>query len=203
MKTTETVRISETDWAKDVAEIIDSELKELFPDRNLSAATEKSLVYAYEIHEYETIEGKQHQQETMGFKTDILIFENLKNGRWKPRVVIETKIRGVTTHDAIIYSKKAANHKTVHPYLRYGIFIGKIEQIPRYLMRHGENFDFMISWADVEPTDKERKNFFEVIKSEVQASMQLESIYGRRAAGKESQKHTVLHRPLVLKPEQP
>jgi hypothetical protein len=199
VSTNETERISETDWAKDVVEIINGKLNELFPNRKLSAAVEKKLIYAYEIDEYAP-EGN-HKSETMGFKTDILIFETLSNERWKPRVVIETKIRGVTTHDAITYSKKAANHKAVHPYLRYGIFIGKIEQIPRRLIRHGENFDFMITWADDKPSPVELDNFMRVISEEVEASLQLDGIYGRRETGKESQKFTVLHRPLVLKPE--
>ena len=201
MSTNKTERISEIDWAKYVAEIINGKLNELFPNLKLYAEPEKKLVYAYEINEYD--HDGSHKPESMGFKTDILIFEKLKNESWKPRVVIETKIRGVTTHDAITYSKKAANHKAVHPYLRYGIFIGKIEQIPRRLIRHGENFDFMITWADDKPSPEELDNFFDVIKREVDASLQLDRIYGRRETGKESQKYTVLHRPLVLKPEQP
>lgn len=192
-------RITEEKWAEDVVKIINCMLEELIPNHTLRAEPQKPLVYAYEIEDYG--DNSHEPADKMEFKTDILIFEELNNQRWKPRVVIETKIRGVTTHDAITYSKKAANHKTVHPYLRYGIFIGQIEQIPRYLMRHGENFDFMIAWAGVEPTDEERKNFFEVIKREVQASIQLESIYGRRETGKESQKYTVFHRPLELKPK--
>lgn len=196
MKTNETERINEADWARYIVEIINSNLNELFPNRKLYAATEKTLLYAYEINEYDT--KGNHETKTMGFKTDILIFEELINKRWKPRVVIETKIRGVTTHDAITYSKKAANHKAVHPYIRYGIFVGKIEHIPKRLIRHGENFDFMITWANDKPTDKELNNFMNVIKQEVQASLQLDHIYGRQEAGKESKKYTLLHRPLVL-----
>lgn len=196
MKTTE--RISEADWAKEVVEIINSKLKELFPKHLLRAESGKGLVYAYEITDY-GIEDSHKPAETREFKTDILIFEELKNERWKPRVVIETKIRGVTTHDAITYSKKASNHKAVHPYLRYGIFIGKIEQIPRRLIRHGENFDFMITWADNQPSAEELNNFFDVIEKEVNASLQLDRIYGRQTKEHKSQKYTVLHRPLILK----
>jgi hypothetical protein len=193
-------RISEIDWAKYVVGIINGKLKELFPKHSLRAEPEKSLVYAYEINDYDA-EGSHKPAETMEFKTDILIFEELSNERWKPRVVIETKIRGVTTHDAITYSKKAANHKAVHPYLRYGIFIGQIDKIPRRLIRHGENFDFMISWVGDKPSSEELDSFIGVIKEEVEASLQLDSIYGRKTKGNESQKFTVLHRPLVLKPK--
>ncbi len=35
---------------------------------------------------------------------------------------METKANGsITTHDVITYSHKAATHRQVHPYLRYGI----------------------------------------------------------------------------------
>lgn len=195
------MRISETEWALEVAKIIDVKLKEQFPNLKLSAAAEKKLRYANEISEY-TSEGVG-KIEKMDFQTDILIFQEFPNGTWKPRVVIETKIRGVTTHDAITYSKKAANHKAVHPYLRYGIFIGKIEHIPGRLFRHGENFDFMVTWADSTPSDEERDGLVEVIKQEVEASILLDEImYGRRIKNKEYPKYTLLHRPLVLKPEQ-
>ena len=200
MKTNETERINEADWAKYIVEIINSKLSELFPNHKLCAETEKPLQYAYEIDEYEHENDKGIEPETppMKFKTDILIFEERINNRWKPRVVIETKIRGVTTHDAITYSKKAANHKAVHPYIRYGIFVGKIEHIPKRLIRHGENFDFMITWANDKPTPKELDNFMKLIKQEVEASLQLDHIYGRQEIGKESKKYTLLHRPLVL-----
>lgn len=193
------IKISETEWALEVVGIINEKLKEEFPNQLLFAEAGKSLLYANEVYEY-TSEG-DGKIEKMGFRTDILIFEKFLNGTWKPRVVIETKIRGVTTHDAITYSKKAANHKAVHPYLRYGIFIGEIDHIPGRLFRHGENFDFMVTWAGPTPSDEERDDLIEVIKQEVEASRQLDHImYGTR--NKERAKFTLLHRPLVLKAEQ-
>ena len=65
---------------------------------------------------------------------------------WVPRVVVEFKL-GFTTHDALTYSAKAATHKNIHPYLRYGVVIarGKArEAISSKMMRHGHNFDFML-----------------------------------------------------------
>ena len=44
---------------------------------------------------------------------------------------------GVTTHDALTYSTKAATHKHVHPYLRYGFLAGGIQTIPGRLIKHG------------------------------------------------------------------
>ncbi|GAB4286004.1 MAG: hypothetical protein Kow0081_4020 [Candidatus Dojkabacteria bacterium] len=65
---------------------------------------------------------------------------------------IEAKINSVTTHDAITYSQKAQTHKNVHSYLRYGILIGnrKDYALPGRLFRHGQHFDFMLSWKSFE-----------------------------------------------------
>jgi len=55
-------------------------------------------------------------------ETDLLVVENLDEVKWTPRVVIEAKGNGaINTHDAITYSHKAATHRQVHPYLRYGL----------------------------------------------------------------------------------
>ena len=114
--------------------------------------------------------------------------------------MIETKIRNVTTHDVITYSKKAANHKAVHPYLRYGIFIGKMEHIPGRLIRHGKNFDFMLSWPSFKPSAQEENSLMKLIKKEVEASINLDEIMERRSVDKKYQQYTLLHRPLVLEP---
>ncbi|MEQ1525839.1 MAG: hypothetical protein ABL911_03710 [Gallionella sp.] len=186
----------EHEWAKEIASIINEKLKVELPLLSLFAKTGKKLIYAYEVLEYAS--EKPVEPKEMAYQTDILIFQDLGDEKWKPRIVIETKINGVTTHDAITYSEKAAHHKSVHPYLRYGIFIGKIEQLPGRLFRHGENFDFMVSWADFEPSPDELDSLMKVIKLEVEASLQLEEImYGTRI--KNRAKYSILHRPLVLK----
>ena len=76
MNESETERKNEMDWAKDIVEIIECKLKEMFPDRELKVGPEKELLYAYEIKEYEH-DGNDHHMQTMKFKTDILIFEEL------------------------------------------------------------------------------------------------------------------------------
>lgn len=191
------VRISETEWALEVVGIINEKnLEEEFP--TCSAETGRKLLYANEVSEYGS--DGLGKIKKMKFETDILICEKFPNETWKPRVVIETKIRGVTTHDAITYSKKVANHKAVHPYLRYGIFIGEIDHIPGRLYRHGGNFDFMITWPSSAPSNnKERDSLICVIKQEIEASRQLDLVmYETR--NKERPKHTLLHRPLLLLP---
>ena len=49
------------------------------------------------------------------YETDLLVYDALDQDAWIPRVVIECKLEGVTTHDAITYSRKASTHKQVHP----------------------------------------------------------------------------------------
>jgi len=135
----------------------------------------------------------------MGYETDILIYEQLKEKIWKPRIIIEAKINSVTTHDAITYSQKAQAHKNVHPYLRYGILIGnrKHHPLPGRLFRHGSHFDFMQSWKTFEPDKREWSTLIDILKSEYEASLTLdEIIYNSRS--KDREKYTCLHRPLKL-----
>jgi hypothetical protein len=74
----------------------------------------------------------------------LLIAEELEAAaQWVPRVVVEFKLGSVTTHDALTYLAKAATHKNVHPYLRYGIIIGGLDgPVPKRLVRHGHSFVF-------------------------------------------------------------
>ncbi len=83
------------------------------------------LPYSLEIVRYS---DEAPVTQPIAYQTDILITEGDGSG-WIPRIVIEAKIGNVTTHDAITYSQKAANHKAVHPYLRYGIILGAWEDL--------------------------------------------------------------------------
>ena len=84
--------MKETEWAKSVAEKLDSNLS------GFRAVAGKRLTYANEITEYHE-NGASYNE--MLYETDILIYETLGVNNWKPRVVIETKIKSVSTHDAI------------------------------------------------------------------------------------------------------
>jgi hypothetical protein len=106
----------------------------------------------------------------------------------------------ITTHDAITYSHKAATHRQVHPYLRYGILLGdrKHYPLPGRLFRHGTQFDFMISWVKHEPRKQELDDTVDVLRKEVDASRILEKIiYDSRKKGKDH--YTVLHKELKLR----
>jgi len=95
-----------------------------------------------------------------------------------PRVIVESKVGTVTTHDAITYSHKAMYHKNVIPFVRYGIMLGARETypLPGRLFRHGTNFDFLFSFVDYEPSEKEVATFVDMLKKEITYSRQIEEI---------------------------
>lgn len=183
----------ETKWAKAIADEIHNHLQSI--SSRYSADVAQKLCYANEVRQYKN--GAAECIETR-FETDILIYEWIDDETWTPRLVIETKVDGVTTHDAITYSKKAQNHRVVHPFLRYGIFVGAIGNggVPARLLRHGESFDFMIAWRGLKPMNEELQVLFNIVASEVITSQNIEkALYNNR--NKERNKVTAYHRQLV------
>ena len=153
------------------------------------------LPYGYEIRSY----GGSDGSETIKYETDLVLVERGPGETWQPRVVIEAKINSINTHDAITYSQKAASHRAIHPYLRYGLMLGNRGRypLPGRLYRHGQNFDFMISFAAFKPTTEEMKRFVKLLRAEVKASRAMERIvYESRKKGRDH--FTVLHRALLL-----
>ena len=106
------------------------------------------------------------------FETDIAVFEALANGRRKPRVVIECKLR-MTTHDIVTYSSKAQRHKRIYPYLRYGMIIANEDAIPRRFFTHNEAIGFCVCAKSIST-----RNFptvwGEILKAEIESSETLE-----------------------------
>ena len=181
--------MKETEWAKSIAHKLDNELLKV------RVVAGKRLIYANEIVGY--VENSASCN-VMSYETDILVFEEMNEKEWKPRVVIETKINSITTHDAITYSQKSYTHKSVHPYLRYGIFIGHMEHypLPGRLFRHGAHFDFMLVWKDYEPKKHEWETLKDILNKEITASQQLEEmIFNSRS--KQRMKYYAVHKPLI------
>jgi hypothetical protein len=183
--------VRETEWVELVADAVSPDL--LAPsDGSLSVETQFKLPYGYEIRAY----GAKPETEEISFATDFIVIEETDGG-WKPRVVVEAKVGSITTHDAITYSQKAANHKSVFPYLRYGIMLGDRGHypLPGRLYRHGTQFDFMISFREYDPSPNELEAFQKVLMDEVRASLALEKmIYESRRRDRDH--HTLLHRTL-------
>jgi hypothetical protein len=160
-------------------------------------STTKKPDYAFRIKEYK-INFEPHHEESNVFEMDLLIYEQTAD-IIKPRIIIETKLSRVSTHDAIVYSYKAQNHKTITPFIRYGIIIGDREPypLPRRLFRHGINFDFMMNFKKEELDNDERRVFIDLIEKELYYSKQIEEmIYNSRS--KNRKHYFVLQKELHL-----
>jgi hypothetical protein len=173
--------MNEVEWVEQMALQLKSQ--PWLSQDGLAVQTGLKLAYGCEIVTY----GSTIEPQVISFATDLAVTESSAE-RWKPRVVVEAKLGSITTHDAITYSQKAAAHRAVHPYLRYGMMLGDRKQypLPGRLYRHGAQFDFMISFRAETPTDIEMGMFVEVLKDEVAASRTLEKIlYDSRKRGRD------------------
>jgi len=185
---------AEVIWSKATAEMLNASLAGY--DKRVRVVAGFHLAYTNEVLHYD--QAGNATSNSHKYETDILVTET-DAGHWKPRVVIETKLAKVTTHDAITYSQKAASHKQVHPYLRYGILLGarKHYPLPGRLFRHGAYFDFMASWVAEVPSAAELGACLALLQLEVLASRQLEEMMN--ASRSSSRKYyTILHKQLVL-----
>jgi hypothetical protein len=166
-------------------------------DPSLRVLEGRRLAYRREVLRYR---GDVASSESgMRYETDMLIAEGNESG-WLPRVVVEAKLRKVSTHTVITYSQKAANHKNVHPYLRYGIFLGARGNLalPGRLYRHGAEFDFMVSWKGLEPNMAELDGLVDLITSEVEASRLLQHLMFETRRRNRS-RYTLFHRQIAAR----
>ncbi len=182
--------MTEKEWVALIVEFLRHRLP-----AGCSAKIGYRLPYSLEIVRYSE---EAPVTQPIAYQTDILITEEDGSG-WLPRIVIEAKIGNVTTHDAITYSQKAANHKAVHPYLRYGIVLGAWGDyaLPGRLFRHGAHFDFMFAFTGTEPSKAEGVRFVSLIETEIDASRTLERItFDSRKRDRE--KYNLFQRRLIL-----
>ena len=166
--------MKENDWTKEICEI----LREQNFEENIYIDVLKKIPYAFEISSFdEDWEIAPDAFDKTVFETDMVVYEK-KGTKIIPRVIVESKVGTVTTHDAITYSQKAMYHKNVIPFVRYGIMLGARETypLPGRLFRHGTHFDFLFSFADYKPTSKEKDAFVNMIKKEIAYSRQIEEI---------------------------
>src|SRR5438105_15396623 len=113
---------TEKEWVQLLQPRLDAELRRCGEaEWNLRVDAGEKLTYAYEILRY-SAEGPDHRLSAK-YETDLLFYDIRENGDWIPRVVLECKKGRISTHDALTYSAKAATHKHVHPYLRYGVLL--------------------------------------------------------------------------------
>ncbi|MGB3717729.1 MAG: hypothetical protein WA996_25180 [Candidatus Promineifilaceae bacterium] len=187
--------MNENEWVSLIVERLRPHLIEDVSGLNVSQG--HRLPYAEEITRYHGDDALDHH--TMSYQTDILITESIEGSGWIPRLIIEAKVESVTTHDAITYSQKAAAHKSIHPYLRYGIILGKRQHypLPGRLFRHGAHFDFMLSFVDYEPTEVELIRLRDIVQKEIDASRTLEEMIFK-SRSPDRARYTFLYRPLRL-----
>jgi hypothetical protein len=185
--------LKETEWVEYVAETAGAGLADA--DQSLEINTQVKIPYSCEIRACREVP----ETEAISFATDFIVIEDYPKGCWKPRAVVEAKVGGDTTQYAITYRHKAANHRSVFPYLRYDMMLGKRQHypLPGRLYRHGTQFDFMISFKEHQLSTQERKAFRDLLLEEVYASRALENmIYESRKRDRDH--HTLFHRRLTL-----
>ena len=165
--------MKENEWTKSICEL----LRQHDLGENIYIDVLKKIPYAFEISSFDEEWKVGANFDETSFETDMVVYEKTK-GKIVPRVIIESKIGTATTHDAITYSHKAMYHKNVIPFVRYGIMLGNRESypLPGRLFRHGTNFDFLFSFVDYAPTEKETSAFVNMIKREIMYSRQFEEI---------------------------
>src|SRR5262245_10820151 len=190
--TRESQMSGERAWVETVKEAIEAVL----PQQGLVVATGFRLPYAFHVDGYKGKAGELSisapEPISHGYQTDVLIAEQLPTA-WTPRVVVEFKLGAVTTHDALTYSAKAATHKNVHPYLRYGIVIGRFEgAVPRRLIRHGHQFDFMMTIPSEELSIKDRDRIAQLLMDELRASQTMSKLLSEKSSIR------LLHRMLAV-----
>jgi len=144
-----------------------------------------------------------------GYETDLLLadwIDDVHSGvvvrpedavegqHWRPLVVVECKYGGVTTHDLITYSQKAAAHRALHPYIRYGLVVGGYQgSIPGRMLAHGAEFDFLA----VVPATAEEEHFGKLAALLAQEVGFARTLWTATKNGTLGDGVQVIHRPLV------
>jgi hypothetical protein len=171
------------------------------PPRIGQAACHKSLLYALSIDSDGNVRmgvnsesGEPIRGGGKGFEQDLLIWKPAKEAHTSmiPRVSVELKLGGVTTHDAIVYSEKARRLRAIYPYARFGLILGGLPSIPGRVLRLGHEFDFICT-LQVPFVRKEIKALRAILIKEAGVSRKL------AATPEKGQKLRFLHRKLILR----
>jgi hypothetical protein len=117
-----------------------------------------------------------------GFEQDLLIFERSPKGVTAivPRVSVELKFGGITTHHAMVYSEKARRIRAIYPYVRYGLILGGINSIPARALRLGTEFDFIVATSE-RPSRLSVQRIAQLLRAEVHLSRNLIDILQGRS----------------------
>lgn len=186
--------MTENEWTSSIC----NKLKDFCETKSLNVDTLRKIPYSQEIIKYSEDWEPIYYTPTR-FETDLVIYEKSKE-MIVPRVIIESKLGDITTHDAITYSYKADKHKIITPYLRYGVMIGnrKNHALPGRLFKHGSNFDFMFSFFTTVPNKEEWDSFTKMLIKEVKYSRDMEKIL-HDSRSSDRKHYYMLQKQLVLK----
>lgn len=170
--------MGENEWTEQIMNMLNKRFRE--SNSKFYAETQVSLPYSIMLHGFDK-DWKHLSPEENTFKTDLLVYEE-KDGKRIPRVVMEAKFKHYTTHDAITYGKRAALHRTLMPYLRYGLMLGAMEdkELTWRLFEHGSDFDSMFAFKAETPGDDERARFIALMEAEIANSQKLEEMFGSK-----------------------
>lgn len=123
--------------------------------RQYEIDTKRSFLYAVSFNDEGRLQlGQDRGREPTrgggtGFEQDLLIFERVPDDTADtaivPRVSVELKFGGVSTHDAIVYSEKARRIRAIYPFVRYGLVLGGLTSILGRTLRLGTQFDFIVA----------------------------------------------------------
>lgn len=186
-------------WARALCQRIQTDLASAAPSGfTLRVSDSRMLPYAQPVLECEECDGETRWLATkpLSFATDIILELHGSSGKWIPAVVIECKLGSFDTHNVLAYAAKARSHRSVFPALRYGVLLGKWPGgITGKLARHGESFDFMITWPAETPTEREWSQLLSILRQELEGAAVLR---GLAAQGKkEKSKVRWIHRRLL------
>jgi len=118
-----------------------------------------------------TIEPKRG---VYAFETDLLIEDS-----HRPLVVCELKL-GITSHDVITYSAKAAKHKEIYPFLRYGLLIGGQSTVDARFFTHNSDLDFVLALSLDQPAlGQQFTVLYDLVENQIKSAERLVRVFQR------------------------
>ena len=137
-------RLSEKELSLQVTDML---ARRLSPEYTVHAG--KPILYKIQINALGQITHRGVDDPTRGqyaFETDILVQRRTET---IPLVVIELKCGRFSSHDILTYASKGRQHKSIYPYLRYGLVAVGAGALGRRFVTHKEGFDFAMTLPDV------------------------------------------------------
>ncbi len=131
---------------KDFQPMLHSALEKRITDYKITPG--KNLLYGLNLNSKGDLQPANYNDPKRGywaFQTDLLI-----HNEDTPLVVLELKCDGFSTNDVLAYSGRAVKHKSVFPFLRYGLVAGNQKTIDRKFFVLNDGFDFAFACNNIE-----------------------------------------------------